>query len=147
MIHLKLSHKKSRAFAHKALQTVSQDMQTLNVFLNKKDGTDIEFVCPEVHDKELNAVLNESEIWFGRGEHKYNTCDLNWGKKQEIHLKGCDERTDLLFKLLSLAICEQFPKSKFTTREDFKEAIEIYEYNFGSISNNACKSLGIQNVI
>ncbi len=143
MIQLKFSNTKGRALSHKVMQSVAEDVQLFNKITNAKFGLDLPLPCPVGVTDDPVGIANSSELWFGEKRKGFDFVNINVMKDTNLTLYSNVPKTKLLYQLTTLSLCEQFIYTKFSTTEDFSEAIKIYEDNLGSISKNACESLDL----
>lgn len=142
MIKLSFKSTKDRLNAYKAMRCVADDVLLFHKELNKLNRTDINLPCPDGNEKE-SGIVNDTILWFGDNSKRCSTMDVNVAKGKERVLTPKSKHLKLLFQLTCLSLCEQFVYTKFHTNENFGVAIAMYEDYVGSISHNACKSLGI----
>lgn len=142
---LNFNSTKDRAGSYVAMQTVADDVALFNKEVNRLLKLDLALPCP-TGGKDFDGIANSSEIWFGDDSKPFNTIDINCKVKRVITFAPCSKRLDLLFKLTSLSLCEQFVYSSVITedKDDWNEAVAMYETLVGSISDNAAKSLGLK---
>ena len=142
MIKLHFSNPKGRVFSHITFQTVAEDVVTFNKVINQKMGVDFPLPCPNPRFPEDVGLANSSELWFGEND-EMGKIDINVMRNADVTIIVKNERLRLLMQLTVLSLCEGFSRTNFSTNEDFSEAVEMYESILGSLSDNACKSLGI----
>jgi len=123
------------------MQSVAEDVHMFVKTLNRIKGVDNTLPCPKSWDTEVEGIANSSELWFGVKVGGFDVMDINVMEKKDLTLYSPDPILALLYRLTCLSLAEQFPYVKFSTTEDFSEAVNIYEDLLGSISKNACESL------
>lgn len=143
MIKLHFNNTMARYGAHQKFQLVAEDVTMFNRMLNQKSGKDDLLPCPSSDVEGACGIANSSELWFGK-DINGSVMDINVRQKKTLKLYAQDTKLRLLFQLTCLALCEQFVYTKFETDENFNAAVHLYEDTVGSISKNACISLGLK---
>ena len=143
MIKLHFNNTMARNAAHQRFQFVAEDVLMFHRMLNQKNGKDENLPCPSSEVDEASGIANSSELWFGK-DINGSVFDLNVRDKKTLELYAHDTRLRMLFQLTCLSLCEQFVYTKFETDENFNAAVHLYEESVGSISKNACMSLGLK---
>lgn len=142
MIKINFVNTKQKAGSHLAMQTVADDVEFFNRHLNSIYGADEGLPCPTSTETDYWGFANCSEIWFGEN-NKIGLFHVEVMTNNESRVFFANDRLKMLAQLVILSLSEQFIYVKFTTDEDFSAAVEMYEEHLGSISANACNSLGL----
>jgi len=147
MIKLKFNSTKGRLEAYTAMQNVADDVHSHVKYLNQQLNTDRVLPCPSSNDRNAKGLACAAQLWFGKYKESSSVLDISVTDKKTIRLQTSDKWLNKLHQLTALSLCEQFTLVNFTTDEDFTWALKVYGETFGSISKNASKSLGLEEII